>query len=471
MRRGTLTLLGTLGLLALLVFQTNGTPARARVSGQATLSAGAPGLISYQGYLENGAGQPFSGNATMSFAIYAAPSGGSALWQETQSNVSVGGGFFTTQLGSSTPLSAAVFDDPTRYLQVTVNIGAGDETLPRQRLTAVPYALQAQSAASVPWSGITGVPSDLGGGNYANVIVVAQSGGNYTSVAAALNSISNPSADNRYLVWVAPGTYTESELVRVQRYVHLRGAGPNVSVVTSARTGASLNSNAATASLDDNGRISDLTIRNSGSGTFGIGIWSDAATRASVIENVVVEAIGTGGVGHYAVYLNDSEPTIRSSRLQAYGAIGFGVGANAALGVVNVAGGFPQPLIEGSILVGGSNTTNEQSCAGNSGTGFGIQYVNTAATVRDSIVCGDRRAIFGGTNGVTRVEGSQLWVSSTAGSFLIETTGAAAITIANSGVFYVGNKYIGTGGLSCVHSYLANYSAASDGTTPATACN
>lgn len=470
MSQRTLTLLSMLILLTVLVFQSNGAPARARVIGQATLSAGAPGLISYQGYLENGAGQPFSGNATMSFAIYATPSGGSALWQETQSNVSVEDGFFTVQLGSIAPLSAAVFDDPTRYLQVTVNIGAGDETLPRQRFTAVPYALQAQSAASVPWSGITGVPDDLGD-NYANVIIVAQSGGDYASVAAALNSISNPSANNRYLVWVAPGTYTESELVHVRPYIHLRGAGSNVSVVTSARTGASPNDSAATARLDDNGRISDLTIRNSGSGNFGIGIWSDAATRASVIENVVVEAIGAGGTGHYAVYLNDSEPTIRGSRLQAYGAIGFGTGVNAALGVVNVAGGFPQPLIEGSILVGGSNTTNEQSCAGNSGTGFGIQYVNAAAIVRNSIVCGDRRAIFGGTNGVTRVEGSQLWVSSTGGSFLIETTSAAAITIANSGVFYAGNKHTGTGGLSCVHSYLANYTAASNGTTPATACN
>lgn len=470
MSQRTLPLFSMLILLTVLIFQSHGAPARARVIGQATLSAGAPGLISYQGYLEHGAGQPFSGNATMSFAIYATPSGGSALWQETQSNVSVEDGFFTVQLGSIAPLSAAVFDDPTRYLQVTVNIGAGNETLPRQQLTAVPYALQAQAAASVPWSGITGVPDDLGD-NYANVIIVAQSGGDYTSVAAALNSISNPSANNRYLVWVAPGTYTESELVHVRPYIHLRGAGSNVSVVTSARTGTSPNDSAATARLDDNGRISNLTIRNSGSGNFGIGIWSNAATRASVIENVVVEAIGTGGVGHYAVYLNDSEPTIRNSRLQAYGAIGFGTGVNAALGIVNVSGGFPQPLIEGSILIGGSSTTNEQSCAGNSGTGFGIQYVNATATVRDSIVCGDRRAIFGGTNGITRVEGSQLWVSSTGGSFLIETTSAATITIANSGVFYVGNKHTGTGGLSCVHSYLANYTAASNGTTPATACN
>jgi hypothetical protein len=468
----TWSLLGvTLSLLALLSFQVSTHPARARVLAQATLAAGAPGLISYQGYLEDGAGQPFSGNASMSFAIYAAANGGDALWQETQNSVSVGSGFFATQLGSVTSLTAEIFDDPTRYLQVTVNIGAGPETLPRQRLTAVPYAVQAQAAASVPWSGITDVPSDLGGGSYANVIVVAQSGGDYSSVAAALSSISSPSASNRYLVWIAPGVYPETDLAHVRPYVHLRGAGPNVSVITSARTGGAPGEAAATARLDDNGRISDISLRNTGTGAFGIGIWSSNATRTTLIDNVVAEAIGAGGAGHYAVYLNDSEPTIRNSRLQAYGATGFGTGVNAALGSVNVADGFPQPLIEDSVLLGGTSTTNEKSCAGNSGTGYGLQYTNTAATIRDSFVCGDHRAIFGGVNGITRVEHAKLWVSSTTGAFLIETTDVATITIANSGVFYAGNKHIGTGGLTCVHSYKSNYTAASDGGNPATACN
>lgn len=204
-----LTLIGTaLALLAGMLLASAVVPARARVVGQLAQAGGAPGLISYQGYLEQGNGQPFSGSATMRFAIYAAPSGGSALWQETQAGISVGAGFFTAQLGSVTPLSAAVFEGATRYLEVTVNLGAGEETLPRQRLTAVPYALQAQAAASVPWSGITDVPSDLGA-SYANVLVVAKSGGAYTSVAAALNSITGASADNRFLVWVAPGVYTE----------------------------------------------------------------------------------------------------------------------------------------------------------------------------------------------------------------------------------------------------------------------
>src|SRR5882672_11271321 len=45
---------------------------------------------------------------------------------------------------------------------------------------------------------------------YQNVIVVARSGGDFTSVQEALNSITDNSPTNRYLVWVAPGIYTET---------------------------------------------------------------------------------------------------------------------------------------------------------------------------------------------------------------------------------------------------------------------
>ncbi len=433
------------------------------VAGQAALQAGAPGIVSYQGYLQDGANQPFDGTTSISFAIYPTLTGGSALWQETQSNVSVTDGFFSVLLGSVTPFTAAAFNQPERYLQATVDLGAGATTLPRQQLAAVPYALQAQEAASVPWSGITGVPSDLGG-SYENVIVVAKSGGDYTSVAEALATTSSAASTNRYLVWVAPGVYAETELSQVRQYVHLRGAGPNATVVTSTRSGGTPGNVSATVQLDDNGWVSDITIRNSGTGVFGIGIWSNAATRATVVEHVVAEATGAGGTGHYAVYLNDAEPTIRNSRLRAYGATGFGTGVNAALGVVNVAGGFPQPLIESSVLIGGTSTTDEKSCAGNSGTGFAIQYTSTAAQVRDSILCGDRRTIFGGVSGITRIAHSQIWSSGTINSYLVETSGSATILIATSQVIHSNTNKLAPGSaptsLQCTQSYKGAYSDA-----------
>lgn len=302
-----------------------------------------------------------------------------------------------------------------------------------------------------------------------NVIVVAKNNGDFTSVSAAMSSITTTSSSNRYLVWVGPGVYTESNLVQVKAYVHLQGAGPNATVVESSRTAATPGPNAATVQLDDDGRISDLTIVNKATGTFDIAIYSSSATRDAVIDNVVAEANGSGGVGHYALYLNDAAPYVQHSTLRATGATGFGTAVNAGMGIVNVSGGFPQPLIENSKLIGGNS--NGITCADNTGTGFGVQGVNASPDIRYSYVCGGHRGIFLGINGNMQVRHSHIEVSSTGSAFLFETTSSASVLIADSGVFYVGNKFTGTGNLVCVNTYKSNYTAASDGNTSGTACN
>lgn len=304
-----------------------------------------------------------------------------------------------------------------------------------------------------------------------NVIVVAKSNGDFTSVVEAMNSITSTSSSDRYLVWVGPGVYTESALVQVKAYVHLQGAGPNVSVISSTRASASIGPNAATVQLDDDGRISDLSIVNNGTGVFDFAIYSASASRRAVIDNVIAEVSGSGGTGHYAAYLNDSEVTIENSTFRASGATGFGTGVNAALGIVNISGGFPQPLIKNSMLIGGNNDPNGLSCAGNTGTGFGIQGVNASPLVLDSYICGDRRGIFIGVNGQAHIHRSEVWASSTGGTFLLESTSSGSILITTSGVFYSGNKYTGTGNLVCTYNYKANYTPASDGATSGTACN
>jgi pectin methylesterase-like acyl-CoA thioesterase len=73
---------------------------------------------------------------------------------------------------------------------------------------------------------------------YNNVLVVAKSGGHYNTISAALASISDNSAANRYLIWVAPGTYTET--VTMKEYVDIEGAGEIATKITYAGS-ASLN--------------------------------------------------------------------------------------------------------------------------------------------------------------------------------------------------------------------------------------
>jgi hypothetical protein len=470
MNRGTQLLLAGISgfvasmvalVLVLSVSDTSATP---------MLQSGAPGQVSYQGYLS----PPLTSTVTMEFAIYETSTAGSPIWQETQNNVEVGNGFFSVLLGSLTPLDASVFSGTSRYLEVRVDTGSGLNTLPRQPFATVPYAFQAAQAAeaaAVDWSNIDNVPAGFadgvddegtGGGLYENVIVVAKNGtGDYESVSQALAQTSDASQTNRFLVWVAPGVYTDTNLLQVREYVHLKGAGPNAAVLVSNRSNNAPNNDAATVQLDDGALMSDISVRNIGTGTISIAVYSAETTRDTVIDNVMAEASGAGGVGRYAAYLNDAQPTIQHSTLKASGAMGSGSAVNAAVGIVNIASGFPQPLIKNSTLLGGAASTSI-NCNDPTGTGFGIQGTNASPEVVDSYVCGGHRGISIGVNGNALVSGSKLATSSATDAFLLETTSSASISIDTSGLFSQEAKRSALGSsLKCVHTHDSSYNEVS----------
>jgi hypothetical protein len=126
--------------------------------------------FTYQGRLTTG-GRPVTGQCDFLFALWDAASGGTRLTQYlSRTNVAVAAGLFTVslELAPITP-GAQLFAGEARWLEVQVRCpaGAGGYTalVPRQALTAAPYALYApragtaQTASSVPWANLTGVPA------------------------------------------------------------------------------------------------------------------------------------------------------------------------------------------------------------------------------------------------------------------------------------------------------------------------
>ncbi len=114
------------------------------------VAAAAPAYINYQGRLIDSNGNPLTGTYSVAFTIYDAASGGNTLWSETQS-VTPDNGIFNVKLGASTPLTPDVFSADNRYLGVKV--GTDAEMSPRTQLLSVPYAIYADSAASVGVAG------------------------------------------------------------------------------------------------------------------------------------------------------------------------------------------------------------------------------------------------------------------------------------------------------------------------------
>jgi hypothetical protein len=114
----------------------------------APVMAQAPNTISYQGRLTQPDGvTPITTEVSVLFSIYAAESGGSALWSTTLTFTPEPTGVFTRELG---PIPANVFDGTKRYLGIKV--GADTEMIPRQLLTAAPYSF---STSQIPDNSVT----------------------------------------------------------------------------------------------------------------------------------------------------------------------------------------------------------------------------------------------------------------------------------------------------------------------------
>jgi hypothetical protein len=136
------TSLGTFGYfffsacIALLLFLVAAEPTQAQTFNQE---------INYQGKLADNLGSTVAdGSYSIEFRLYTVASGGTDIWNETQS-VTVTNGLFSVMLGSSTSLSSVDF---AQTLYLGVEIEADGEMTPRKILGAVPAAFEAGNATT-----------------------------------------------------------------------------------------------------------------------------------------------------------------------------------------------------------------------------------------------------------------------------------------------------------------------------------
>lgn len=139
----------------------------------AASASAAPGVnqtLSFQGRLLNSSGGIVpDGNYNMQFKLYeggTATGGGSLKWTESHINnashgITVKNGYFSVTLGSVTPFGNDVdWNQDTLYLSMNIGSTAAGctpftacspdgEMMPMKRLTAVPYAMQAQNATTL----------------------------------------------------------------------------------------------------------------------------------------------------------------------------------------------------------------------------------------------------------------------------------------------------------------------------------
>jgi len=284
--------------------------------------------FTYQGQLKQ-SGALVNATCDAKFGLWDSSSGGAQVsGTSTQTlSIAVSNGLFTTSLD----FGATAFNGDARYLAIAVACPSGGSYTnldPREAVSPAPYALTSLYTA------------------YKNVLVVTTTGGQYNSITAALNSIgTSASATNRYLIYVAPGTYTET--VTMKQYVDIEGAGELTTKITqvggtSVSTGTVIGANNAelrfltvenTGGNSDaiaiyNGsaspRLTHITATASGASATNLGVYNNSSSSPTMTN---VTATASGGSYNYGVYNASSSPTMTNVAATASGgsSINFGV--------------------------------------------------------------------------------------------------------------------------------------------------
>jgi hypothetical protein len=212
---------------------------------------------------------------------------------------------------------ADAFSGEVRWLEIYVN---GNALAPLQELTPAPYALYAMDG---PWSAgegleLVGTEFKGKGTPYQNVVIVAKSGGDFTTIQSAVDSISDASKGNPYLIWVAPGVY--SEAVTMKPYVHLQGSGQGVTIISSNVSNPSTPPTQATLILTDNVSVRDLMVQNTGTGLHNVGLMGSNGALDILVSDVEARSQGNGSTdtNNYAIYLTGNGTSVTLKSVNAF---------------------------------------------------------------------------------------------------------------------------------------------------------
>ncbi|MCP4202423.1 MAG: hypothetical protein GY769_10885 [bacterium] len=148
-------------------------------------------------------------------------------------------------------------------------------------------------------------------GSYADVIIVAKSGGHFTSIQAALDSIPPPPVISRSLVLVAPGVYDEQ--VTMRPFVDIEGSGEGVTII---RWSGSTSFDSGTVVGGHYAELRSLTVVNTGGDDNAIAIFlEEVSTTLSEVS-----AFATGGIyNSTGIYIRNCSPTLRHVNVSAEG--------------------------------------------------------------------------------------------------------------------------------------------------------
>jgi hypothetical protein len=211
--------------------------------------------------------------------------------------------------------------------------GELDETvvtaLQGQTITdTVPTTGQVLKFDGTQWKPDTDVHND-----YQGLIVVAKSGGDFSTITEALDSVAGSESD-RYLIKVMPGVYTET--ITMESYVDIEGSG--VGLTTIAHSGIAEDGNVTVLGAD-HAELRFLTVENQSGFENSLGIKNSHASPRLTHLQVMVSNISSTGLStrNHGIYNeNSSSPKMSDMDISVEGA-----GSARSYGVYNIHSSSP----------------------------------------------------------------------------------------------------------------------------------
>ena len=151
-----------------------------------------------------------------------------------------------------------------------------------------------------------------------NIVTVAKANGMFADPVAAVNSITDASDTNPYLVVIGPGVYTVTVPIVMKPYVEITGSGETVTKIKGAISTESESTSAIVRGANRSA-LSFLTVENTGGvGIFSIALYNDHVSPK--VSNVIATA--TGGTANYGVHNGSSSPEMTNVTASAAGGEG-----------------------------------------------------------------------------------------------------------------------------------------------------
>jgi hypothetical protein len=190
--------------------------------------------FTYQGRLVNGT-TPVDGPTNLAFRLYDAPVAGNLLGTQISNATPVSDGLFTIQLNSANQFGTSAFNGQARWLEIDVN---GTTMLPRQAITAAPYALglRLPLAESLATSADSINITQTGTGDAAQFNIV-----NPANVGEALEAHTDGSGDSIQSVTTGTGRagyFQISNAANAQPALYVTSNGTNVGLWSIKTAGA-----------------------------------------------------------------------------------------------------------------------------------------------------------------------------------------------------------------------------------------